>query len=501
MARPGGAGADIWEMPIPPAAKAIAPFLLMVPLAPALAAQDGDAVQRVERNLRELDSAFRLELPADATIAERLLLDFGGAAQFGLYSIDDEESESHVLRQYDGRVWLRAELDGSHRFFGRLKFRYDDWNHGDDFDGEGDDFRAPVGERWWYQFDLRGGQMAASGERPTGNVDLKLGKQYLEWGNGLVFSDVLIAAIGELEWDGLVLDLLAGDTAPNDFVDYDPSRPSFESDTQRRFLGALLEHRSPGFTPFVHVLRQIDHNDRDAALFTDGVFLFPTFFNYDSTYYGAGARGSLGASTSWHAEFDYEVGDGLSSPIDANGFPAPQTEEHVRAWAFAGGLAYVLHDRRSSRLESDLIVASGDEDRLDSAETFGGNRSGSADRAWNAFGFVNTGIALAPDPSNLVTLRLGGVTSPFFGESAALDRLRVLLDGFVYFKLDEDAPINVPTTSDRFVGGEVDLGVDWNVWSDVTVSLRYGLFFPGPALPSGMNDLRQTVYGSLTYAF
>jgi hypothetical protein len=333
-------------------------------------------------------------------------------------------------------------------------------------------------------------------------VNVKLGKQYVHWGEGLAFSNALIGALAEVQRGRLVLSLLAADTAPNDFIDFDVSRPSFETNTKRRFAGAMLEWRSAGFSPFVHVLRQVDHNDRDFALFQDGLGqLYPTFFEYDSTYFGLGGRGGLGAGTSWRLEVDYEDGRALSSPVSAAGTPTSQTQEDVRAWAALAGLTWLLQDERGSRVDLDLVVASGDDDRLDSADTFGGNLSGSDDEAWNAFGFVNTGLALVPDPSNLVTLRLGGATSPMLGRGESLERLRFLADGFLFFKLDADAPINLPTTSDRFVGGEIDVGIDWSALSDVGVSFRYGIFLPGSAMPSGEDGARQLVYGSVTYAF
>jgi len=467
----------------------------------AAAAQDGDAVQRTEQRLRLLDAQYRSDVPPGAGAGDRFRLDAGGSAQLGLYSIDDDESESHVLRQWDGRAWAHARLDATHSFFGRLKFRYDDWNSGDDFDGQGDDLREPLGERWWYQF-APGGRRGGAGGGAGWDLSFKAGKQFVHWGEGLALSEALIAAVVEAEWNGLALDLLAGETPANDFVDFDTSRPSFDTNTKRRFLGALLEWRGGGVTPFAHVLRQIDRNDRDFALFVDGLGqLYPTSFEYDSTYYGAGARGSLGARTSWRAELGFETGRGQSSPVDANGAPGPQTEEDVCAWAFAGGLTRLFLDERRTRADFELIAASGDDDRLDSADTFGGNLSATDDTAWNAFGFVNTGLALAPEPSNLVTVRIGAATSPWAGRGGEIGRLRAVVDGFLFLKIDPDAPLNVATTGHRFVGGEIDVGFDWNLLSDVALAFRYGLFMPGPAMPDGQDGARQILYGSVTYAF
>jgi hypothetical protein len=481
----------------PAAPLAVLPALLLGFAAP-LRAQDGDAIRRIDQRLRELDRA-REEVAPDAPLSDRLLVDYGGSAQFGLYSIDDETSESHILREYDGRAWMSAELDGIHRFFGRLKFRYDDWNTGDDFDGEGDDLREPIGERWWYELSLEG-RNALGGADGVG-LDAKIGKQYVQWGEGLVFSNVLIGALVEIDWGALELSFLAGDTPPNDFVDFDASRPSFDTNTKRRFVGLHLEMEG-AFTPFVQVLLQADHNDRSHAVFVDSTGqVFPTNFRYHSIYLGLGGRGAIGEQTQLHGEVDYEGGRSFSSPISAAGTPTTQTAEDIRAWAAAAGVTHVFRDARASRMDLDVIVGSGDDDRLDSADTFGGNLTGTDDTAFNAFGLLNTGLALAPDPSNLVISRLGVSMAPFSGDGGTLERMRASIDGFVFVKLDEKAPINVPTTDDRFVGSELDFGLDWNLLSDVAVSFRYGLFFPGSAMPDGEDDVRQFVYGSVAYAF
>jgi hypothetical protein len=479
-----------------------APALLL--LAPGLVAQAGgagDSTKQLEKQMRQYDEAWRLEVPADAEISERLLLDYGASLRTGLYSIDDAESESHVLRQYDGRLWLRADLDGVHRFFGRLKFTYDDWNHGDDFDGQGDDLREPIGERWWYEFNLRGLKQATAGETPPWNVDLKAGKQFVQFGSGLALSSALIAGQLELEAYGASVDLLYGETPPNDVVDFDASRPSFDTNTKRTFYGAQLELRGGSCVPYVYGLVQRDHNDRDFTFYGANGLLYPTNYSYSSEYLGAGLHGTLDPSLAYQSEFSLESGRGLSSPIGPNGQPVGQTEEPIHAWAVEGELAWLAHDLRQTRCELELIVASGDDDRLDSADTFGGNRSGTTDTAYNSLGFAQTGLAVTPDPSNLITTRLGTATNPFAARGDLLAKARLLVDLYAFVKLDPNAPISVPTDDHRYAGTELDFGVDWPLLSDVTLNVRAGFFLPGNAMPAGEDSLRTFLYGSLTYVF
>ena len=78
--------------------------------APSLAQDQSDIVRRLERQMQQIDASYRLVIPSDQPISERLVLDFGGATRFGLYGIDDENSSTHFLRQTDTTFYLRAEF-------------------------------------------------------------------------------------------------------------------------------------------------------------------------------------------------------------------------------------------------------------------------------------------------------------------------------------------------------------------------------------------------------
>lgn len=478
--------------------------LLLAPAAPAQ--QEAEVVQRLERQLREIDEAYRLAIPPDMPIAERLLLDYGGTLRFGFYAIDAVDGETRILRQTDGRLYLRAELDGAHRFYGRLRFQYNDWNTGDSFDFRGDEWADPLGDRYWYEFDLRGAEQARTGRRLPWNLNVKAGKQYVQWGSGLTLSNVLYAGLLDAEWRDFGLIALAGLTPSGDTVDFDGSRPGFDSDTDRAFLGASIEYR--GFSshrPYLFILDQRDHNERDFFEFDSLIDTYPTRFKYDSTYVGGGSRGSLLSNLQYHVEAVYEFGEALSNSFSpTTGLAVEQTLEDIEAWAVIAGLTYLFRDAADSRLDAEFIAASGDDDRIDSADTFGGNTPGTTDESFVSLGYVNTGLALSPEVGNLISLRLGVSTSPLAGGARAGDWLRGLrigLDGFLFGKVDDHAPINIRTGNESFIGGEIDLFADWRVTSDVFLNLRYGLFLPGDAMPDGEDDPLHFLYTGVTYAF
>jgi hypothetical protein len=62
----------------------------------------------------------------------------------------------------------------------------------------------------------------------------------------------------------------------------------------------------------------------------------------------------------------------------------------------------------------------------------------------------------------------------------------------------------VPTNlgGSNLVGSEFDLNIDWRIWSDLNMSLRYGIFVPNTSVFSSTEqDPRDFFYVGMTYAF
>ena len=146
-----------------------------------------------------------------------------------------------------------------------------------------------------------------------------------------------------------------------------------------------------------------------------------------------------------------------------------------------------------------MILASGDKDRLASNTTFGGNRAGTDDHAFNAFGLLNTGLAFSPAVSNLAVGRVGASTFPL-PDKTGYRQLQVGVDVLVFSKMVGEGGIDEATNDHHFLGVEGDLFLTWQVSSDVTFALRYGGFVPGPAI-EGDSSLRNFFFAGVTYAF
>lgn len=467
---------------------------LLLPAA-IVSAQSPADLDRFERQLEQIQRQNRLRVDESIAPGERALFDYGAYATFSYLTLDDSVGKSHVLRQYELVGYARLNIDNVHEFYLRGRTVYDDFNDGDSFDGRGDDWVSPYADRFHYRFDLNRWQSAYGKPATEHNLVFQAGRQIVTWGNGLTLSELLDGAIVRVSRGAFDLDLVAAVTY-DDVTDFDISRPDFRDDTHRGVFGAMAtigvgEHRL-----FAYGLLQRDYNG-DETLVAGGV---TTHFDYNSHYLGIGAGGNLGDGFLYGVELVYEGGTTLSNSFDPADFSqVRQTEDDICAFAMNARLEYLLADPNNTRFGVELILATGDSDRLATNTTVGGNQPGTDDRAFNSLGLLNTGLAFAPTVSNLAMLRAGVSTHPLAGHSA-MSRFQIGGDVFVFGKFDRNAPIDEPTSNDRFLGTEFDLFLNWQITSDVALSVRYGVFFPGSAI-EGDSSPRNFFYTGVTYAF
>ena len=465
------------------------------------AGRSPEAIQRQNRieELQRLEYDRRLRANRDVPPDQRVLFDYGGYATFNYLSLDDSEADQHILREYSGIGYVRLNVDGAQELFLAGRIGYQDVHPGDSFSGRGDEPIDGDLYRGYYRFDLRKFQQAYGGQG-TGDFNLvgQVGRDLAYWGNGLVLAQVLDGGVLDIEYGKLGLELIGGIT-PVRTVDIDSSRPGFDYNTRRGFYGALLNLDLGQHRPFVYYLAQRDYNEKDVRQ----IGAITTHYDYNSYYLGAGSTGQITDRLRYGIEGAFEFGDTLSNSFELVGFslvPIKQTRDHIVAGAIDGRLDYLVADAADTRLSIEGVVASGDVDRGHTSNTFAGNAPGTQDNAFNAFGLINTGLAFAPDVSNVGVLRLGASTFPFH-ESSKLRRLQVGGDFFTYFKFHEDAPIDETTsTGQQFLGLEPDVYVNWQITSDVTFAVRYGIFFPNAsAFP--IDDIRQFFFAGVTFAF
>lgn len=472
----------------------------------------GDAAFRSAENLqRQLnveDAQMRKAYFANSPISERLSIDYGGTFRYAFNIIDRADGTGQYLQQFDLRLFTDIELDGAHRFYGRLRFQYNDW----DFvgpsvpDDRDEGWQDPIGELYWYQFDLAGMIQAQTGSKPDYNFTAKVGRQYVIWAQGAALSNYMYAGIFDFSWRNLKVTTIIGQTAGHDTVDWDLSRPGYDYDTHRLYYGGKIEYSGfSGHRPYAYLLAQKDLNAGQVADLPPGVGAIPTQFNYNSSYIGLGSTGALGADLVYRGELMYEYGSTLSDPLSHSGGIAPlaQVEDRISAWGGVGGLTWLARDVQDTRIDGQIVAGSGSSQRLDAGNTFGGIAPGAVDTSFNSLGYVNTGLVLAPDFANLLCPSLGVSTTPLVG-SGLFKSLRLGMTAFAFVRLDTQAPLSFATVpgGSNYIGSELDFSIEWRLLSDLDFNVRYGLFLPNAeSFFPGQGGARDLLYAGVTYAF
>jgi hypothetical protein len=468
------------------------------------------SAEKFERSLEQIRQQTLVQVNPEIPLDQRVTLDYGGYISFGYLSEQDNTSNWHGLRQSELVAYARANFDGAHEFFIRYRTGYRDFNQGDSFTGRGSEPIDGDLDTAYYRFDLAKYDAAYRGKEDTNDLALKGGRDLVYWGNGLTISQTLDGGFLDATIGNLTLSMIAGET-PVRTVDFDASRPAFDYNTRRGFYGAIATLQAGQQRPYVYGLIQRDDNSKDFEVIQN----IPTKFDYNSWYIGFGSNGQITDRLIYGVEAVYEGGDGQSNSFtttNASPFPVPldqvglrQKHETIQAWAANARLDYLMADEHHTRLSADVILASGDSDRINTSNTYAGNRVNTNDHAFNGFGLINTGLAFAPNVSNLMAFRVGGSTFPFnFGRT--FSRLQLGTDLFLYNKLNREGGLDEPTDTARFLGWEPDVYLNWQLTSDVTLAARYGVFFPdASAFPIASSpargDNRQFLFLSVTYSF
>ncbi|MEM9083728.1 MAG: hypothetical protein AAGB34_09040, partial [Planctomycetota bacterium] len=217
----------------------------MVPGVWAQTGQEQRVERRVERAVQETqaDQSYRIRIDPSLSFSERNYLDVGGSFTFTALHLVDANDENRRLLQPELTVYGRAVLDRAHTFFFRSRFRYREFSDGDSFDGNGDSWEEPYIDRFWYEFDLGRAVQAYEGQASENNFNFRIGRQFVEWGQGLVLSEQLHAVVAEAKFGKVKITGLAGVTPTDESItDFDASRIGFDTNTERAFLGGEIRY-------------------------------------------------------------------------------------------------------------------------------------------------------------------------------------------------------------------------------------------------------------------
>lgn len=445
--------------------------LLVLAAAPAaLQAQDQRKLLEDERR-REMNNRPR----PDEDMHQTWLWDGGGWLHAEFDQLNDPPlRDTRTDRYVDLRLWGEIRYERIYSVYARIRTDYTDFNSGDQFSGTEDNvFRSPHFDEVYVDADWTDYGRGWSA---------RAGRAFVSMGSGLIYNDLAYMLQGTYAEDRWAVRAWVGHSIIHQ-QDIDQSIPHANK-SYRGFFGAegdyLLsgDHRAYGM-----VLVERDHN-------TDPV---PSQdYEYNASYVGVGARGTLWAGLGYSAEAVYEFGTtanaGTTDSSSISGFAALASLDYQ----FAGAMEPMLM--------LQYMYGSGDSDRTSVTETAGGNESGTSDSQFLSFGYLQTGYSLFPRVSNIHILRMGGTIRPF--ESIPeLHKLQVGVFGYVYRKARASSPISDPQSylDSKDVGEEIDVTLRWRIFSDLGVSINYGCFFPGAAY---LDDSARNFFSAgMTYSF
>ncbi len=417
---------------------------------------------------RAIDEAVRREFDEQLGAPAKSAFDWGGWCSLNLFAFDDGVESSRTFRRHDLRLWGRLTLDrGAHELYARTRLSLIDFNAGDSYDGNEDDIEGPNLERGYYRFNLAKALRLSGDPDIDGNLIASAGRDLVQFGTGLTLSAPLDHVWIRATRNELQLTVLAAKSIGST-RDFDLSRTATR--TRRNFLGGEL--RYVGFErhePFAYVLWQRDRN-------IEAVYQPFQRYDYDSFYAGFGSTGELTDNLRYAAEGVLETGRSVGNRRFLR-------SNDVGAYAFRAELEYLFRGPKRARTSVEYVFGSGDPDRFGSpTNSRGGNTTDFDDRSFIGFGYVDTGLALAPRYANLHLWRAGTSWYPW-PASERLRNLQLGTDWFLFHKHHGSGAVSDPTADVQsgYLGWEMDYYANWRVTSDFAWTTRFGVFFPGSA--------------------
>jgi hypothetical protein len=445
--------------------------------------------QAQENNARRFEEEARESLQhtehGQAAGSDRVLLEYGGwvNVRYTDYNnVDKDRSTSDDVNYetwLDSRLWAKitlqppdgASYENTHSFYIRVKNLYTDNRPPDTAGGRDND--GPHLDYAYATIDLR-------------PVWVRAGRAYFSVGQGIAYGDTGDGVEAVLNHDDFKLKLFATRSLPHQ-DNIDTSVPGFDKHAKRLFYAAEASYQGiPGQSIYSYVLVQRDKSEPEPD--------DPGHdFRIDSEYYGVGLRGKVLSDVSYWWE---TIGEkGTSFIYDSN------EKKNISAWATVFGLSYDPEVYSHPSLYFKYAYGSGDSDRQSVTNTINGNSSG-RDKNFLYFGFIPTGYALSPQLSNLQFFK-GGFTLKPFEKKRFLKDLSFGIDYYRYYKAvsaggvdDEQA---IEDKSD--IGQEVDATLNWQIISDLNLTLEFGYFLPGKAYPVTAHDNETYFSVSSTFTF
>lgn len=426
---------------------------------------------------------------AVAPKARNFLLDFGGYADFDYIDYHNDDNNREVRDVYDAeilvdsRIWVKGIVrhqlgeKNPHHFehvvFAQFRDLYmSSWPKEELLLGHRDDNVGPRVDLLYLDLDLQ-------------YATFRSGRQYLNLGQGIALADIYDALKLTLEFFKFKFESFVAKTVPfTENIDF--SVPGFDKKSDRKFVGAqTIWTPKDNLSLYNYFLIQHDDSKPNPDDGQD--------FAYHSQYWSLGGIYQAIRGVSLWGEYIFETGSSAVYGEDAR--------HPVLAHGLDLGASYTVPCWMKPEVSVEYAFGSGDTDRSSVTNTEGGNLNG-YDHNFLPLGFFPNGYALAPTLSNIQILRAGVSLKPF-EKIWSIRKLEIISNGYAYWKAvakggvyDIDA-----TQPSSDIGREIDFAVAWPVFSDLFISVSYGLFFPGAAFPAESNDRESNLSLSASFSF
>lgn len=459
----------------------------------AMLAQSGVDSSVVER-VRQIEQERRTGLASTqsylkTTGADRFLSGWGAwfSNTYIDFSDDDRSSATRdaldKLNIRDVRAWWATQLGRKFSSYLRLKTQNFDFRTGQGTAAPNFNILEKV--------DLDMGYVEF---RPDPNQRVRAGRQFTQVGRGFVLADILDGLLYQRTWGGWQADAFWG-TTPNRILNIDSSIVGFNQGLTHRdfaYLEAQYTHRAGNRYYMYHV----SEVDRSQSLDADPNRSLVDF-GYNANFTGIGGNVRVTPRVLLLTEMGLQGGSTLSAPAGRRVDVEASFFEALGLWSLKG-----LND---GLVQAEYAYGSGDPDRANVTDTFGGKQDATTDENFLYFGRIETGLALSPRLSNLHIARVG------YQQRLRMDGRRVhSTDPLVglkfteYYKVHERGAISdtlANNANSSHVGAAGDAYLAWRVWSDTVLNVQYGHFQPGNAYPVGRRSGSDRFLASTTLSF
>lgn len=464
----------------------IAGLALWGAVAATVSAQQPRRSEEFFQRAQFFDRETRARLEAVTPAQQKALVEWGGFYLPSYQQFTDINGHTGHVTSQDFRLWTQIKVDEVHTVFARMRMNYIDFASGDAQGGRAHDLEGPNLEMGFYELDISAAAKKYAKQEWPMRLTARGGRQYIEVGRGIALGKILDAGRFDVDTRDFSFMGFAGRTEPGE-NNIDLSAPDF-SHSRRSFYGGQLKYtRLEKHEPFAYFVIQRDWSDEDPENPRQD-------FRYSSNYEGVGSRGELARNLRYELESIWEFGRSSPNAVE-------DATDPIRAYAFDAEVDYYVQHALKPVLAAEYGYASGDGDRQSATTAQFGNRHGTHDDAFQGFGYINTGLALAARFTNLQFVRLGSRITPY-EKKTAFGRLDVGADYYRLFKADDKGPISDfrANQNSADIGQEVDVFLEWRLFSDLSLSVRYAHFFPGNAYHGGQ-DPQDFLYTALNFSF